>query len=284
MVFNLNNSYIMRSKIAQRILDRTPKETKIFVSKYADIVIRVNEILEKKKFNLEENVNQPTNQQSEICKWLHGEHDFTLHSISKLEAELGETILEVCKPNENIESEKNTIFSKENIIKEDIIKQGVKECPTKNTISIKKATIEDIENLNLIFNNYRVFYKKESDLEASKEFLRQRIENKESEIFIAHYSTTPTQKQIIGFVQLYPIFSSTRLKRLWLLNDLFVEEDFRGKGISVLLIEEAKKLAIQTSSAGLMLETDKNNVQGNNLYPKTGFKLDTEHNFYYWEE
>lgn len=150
-------------------------------------------------------------------------------------------------------------------------------------ITTKKATLEDLENLNLLFNSYRIFYKKESDLEASKEFLRERIQNNESEIFIAHYSENKAEKPI-GFVQLYPIFSSTRLKRFWLLNDLFVDKDFRGKGISVLLIDEAKKLAVQTDSAGLMLETDKSNIEGNHLYPKTGFELDTEHNFYYWSE
>ncbi|WP_338792353.1 GNAT family N-acetyltransferase [Bernardetia sp. MNP-M8] len=150
-------------------------------------------------------------------------------------------------------------------------------------ITIKKATLNDLENLNLLFDAYRVFYKKESDLEASKEFLRKRIQNNESEIFVAQFSENNSEK-LVGFVQLFPIFSSTRLKRFWLLNDLFVDINFRGRGISILLIEEAKKLAVQTESAGLMLETDKNNIEGNQLYPKTGFELDTEHNFYYWSE
>ena len=154
-------------------------------------------------------------------------------------------------------------------------------------ITIKKATVQDIEKLNLLFDAYRVFYKKESDLAASKEFLRERIENNESEIFVASCSdvnNTNPETKLVGFFQLYPIFSSTRLKRFWLLNDLFVDKEFRGKGISVLLINEAKKLAIQSHSAGLMLETDKNNVEGNHLYPKMGFELDTQHNFYYWNE
>ncbi|WP_338812773.1 GNAT family N-acetyltransferase [Bernardetia sp. Wsw4-3y2] len=150
-------------------------------------------------------------------------------------------------------------------------------------ITIKKATLNDLENLNLLFDAYRVFYKKESDLEASKEFLRKRIQNNESEIFVAQFSENNSEK-LVGFVQLFPIFSSTRLKRFWLLNDLFVDINFRGRGISILLIEEAKKIAVQTESAGLMLETDKNNIEGNQLYPKTGFELDTEHNFYYWSE
>lgn len=257
----------MRSKTAQRILDRTSIETKIFVSKYADIVIRVNEILEIKGITQETSPNPTDKCTSEIYKWLNGEHDFSLRSISKLEAELGETILEVTKSKEEIEI-KPTAFLDENL----------------GEFTVKKATIEDLEKLNLLFDVYRIFYKKESDLESSKQFLRERIENNESEIFIATFDDKNAEEKLVGFVQLYPIFSSTRLKRLWLLNDLFVDAAFRGKGISVLLIDEAKKLAKKTNSAGLMLETAKDNIEGNNLYPKMGFKLDTEHNFYYWSK
>ena len=70
---------------------------------------------------------------------------------------------------------------------------------------------------------------------------------------------------------------------MWLLNDLFVKEDSRGNGYSKLLIERAKALAIETEAAGLSLETEKSNHIGNSLYPDLGFELDTEHNFYFWE-
>ena len=73
------------------------------------------------------------------------------------------------------------------------------------------------------------------------------------------------------------------MNKLWLLNDLFVSEKFRGKGVSVLLIEEAKKLCKKTNACGLILETAKTNEIGNSLYPKTGFLLDLEHNYYSWE-
>ena len=86
-----------------------------------------------------------------------------------------------------------------------------------------------------------------------------------------------------GFTQLYPLFSSTRLKRFWLLNDLFVHSNFRGKGISKLLIEQAKQLCIDTKACGMYLETGKDNKVGNQLYPSAGFTLDNENNFYYWD-
>ena len=87
----------------------------------------------------------------------------------------------------------------------------------------------------------------------------------------------------MGFVQLYPIFSSTRMKRLWLLNDLFVQPEYRGKGISIALINEAKNLCRRTGSCGMILETAKDNSIGNNLYIRTGFLPDRDHNYYEWE-
>ena len=66
-------------------------------------------------------------------------------------------------------------------------------------------------------------------------------------------------------------------------NDLFVAPEYRSQGISVLLIDRAKQLARETNAVALTLETAKSNVIGNALYPKTGFVLDKDHNFYEWE-
>jgi ribosomal protein S18 acetylase RimI-like enzyme len=143
----------------------------------------------------------------------------------------------------------------------------------------RKVSIADIEDVSKLFDEYRIFYKKESDLQGAKKFLLERIENKESEIFVAEND----KNKLVGFVQLYPVFSSTRMKRLWLLNDLYVSENQRGQGISVLLIDAAKKLCKESNACGLVLETAKSNEVGNKLYPKTGFSLDLEHNYYSWD-
>lgn len=143
---------------------------------------------------------------------------------------------------------------------------------------IRRAIINDLEHLADLFNQYRIFYNKSSDIDGAKSFLKNRILNEESIIFVSE----DNENNLTGFVQLYPIFSSTRMKRLWLLNDLFVEPASRGKGFSTLLMKAAQDYAQLTQSAGLILETAKDNTIGNNLYPKVGFTLDTEHNYYYW--
>lgn len=144
---------------------------------------------------------------------------------------------------------------------------------------IVEATLEQMDELAALFNAYRMFYRKPDDPEGAKIFLSERMKQKESIIFIA----VENDGTVTGFVQLYPLFSSTRMKRWWLLNDLFVRPDFRRNGISRLLIERCKALAMETGAAGLSLETEKSNHIGNQLYPDAGFELDTEHNFYFWE-
>ena len=144
---------------------------------------------------------------------------------------------------------------------------------------IRKATIEDLKFVVELFDKYRVFYEKESDKLKAEDFLSERLKLNDSEIFVAE----TVDRNLVGFVQLYPIFSSTRMQRLWLLNDLYVDKDYRGKGISKQFIEFSKSLCKHTNACGLILETAKTNIVGNELYPKVGFSLDKEHNYYSWD-
>lgn len=144
---------------------------------------------------------------------------------------------------------------------------------------VREAEEKDIIRLTELFEGYRKFYKKDPDKAGAENFLRERLSQKDSVIYICEDDHgTPA-----GFTQLYPLFSSTRMKRLWLLNDLYVEEDHRGKGYSRILIERAKQLSRDTGAAGLMLQTAKTNMPGNALYPSEGFVLDEEFNTYNWD-
>jgi GNAT superfamily N-acetyltransferase len=63
---------------------------------------------------------------------------------------------------------------------------------------------------------------------------------------------------------------------------LYIAKEHRGKHISKGLIRAAKEHCKITKSNGIILENGKN-IPRNALYPKMGFTLDQEHNFYYWE-
>ena len=144
-------------------------------------------------------------------------------------------------------------------------------------MEIRQATPLDVPMLALLFNNYRVFYSKQPDIGGAAKFLNERLIRHESEIFVAVDGDT-----IAGFMQLYPLFSSTRMKRLWLLNDLFVSEEYRGRGFSKALIEQAKELCRQTGACGFTLETATDNRIGNQLYQQMGMKLSEGYNAYGW--
>jgi transcriptional regulator with XRE-family HTH domain len=83
----------MRSKIAQRIQDKTPEEVRIFVRQYTDIVVRINEILQEKGYTQKDLAIKMNKKSSEINKWLKGNHNLTLKTLAKLEAELGEPLI-----------------------------------------------------------------------------------------------------------------------------------------------------------------------------------------------
>jgi len=85
----------MRSKILQQVLDQTPEDVDIFVRLYADLVIRINHLIKQKGYNQKLLAEKLGKRPSEIHKWLNGDHNFTLRSIAKLQAELGEVLLEV---------------------------------------------------------------------------------------------------------------------------------------------------------------------------------------------
>lgn len=144
---------------------------------------------------------------------------------------------------------------------------------------IIEGTINKLDELTILFDLYRQFYRQPSNIVETKLFLNERMSKKESIIFVSKEDND----SLSGFVQLYPIFTSVGLKRCWILNDLFVKADHRKKGIARKLIDRCKKLAEETNASGLLLETSKNNLEGNVLYPTEGFTLVDESNFYFWK-
>ncbi|MGJ8645856.1 MAG: GNAT family N-acetyltransferase [Marinomonas colpomeniae] len=146
-------------------------------------------------------------------------------------------------------------------------------------MDIRKAELNDLTPVVTIFEQYRDFYRCENNTELATDFIKSRIEQKESVIFIAEVLNNG-EKTIVGFTQLYPLFSSTAMKKLWLLNDLFVDVNYRKQGIAEQLIAASKALAKETNARGLMLETSSNNLPAQALYEKVGF---TQSQSFYYE-
>ncbi len=108
----------MRSKVFQRILDNTPEDVKIFTRYYGDLVVRINSLLNEKSYSQKDLAEKMDKKPSEISKWLNGEHNFTLRSLAKLEAELGEPLFYVprSKTFKSIEGTKTSFTVHSNIL------------------------------------------------------------------------------------------------------------------------------------------------------------------------
>lgn len=147
-----------------------------------------------------------------------------------------------------------------------------------NNIQIAQASIKDLEELAELFDQYRIFYNQESNLLGAEQYLFDRIEHQESIIFMAKDLQT---KRMTGFTQLYPTFSSISMKRSWILNDLFVQEEYRGQGIARQLLNEAKEYALLTRAKGIELSTSHLNIRAQKLYESLGYEKDNEFYHYY---
>jgi GNAT superfamily N-acetyltransferase len=136
--------------------------------------------------------------------------------------------------------------------------------------TILQATLDHADIIAPLFDAYRQFYGKPSNLDRGRTFISKRIINRDSAIFLA--VDAADAKRGLGFTQLYPSFSSVSMRRLWILNDLYVLDEARGQGIATALLQKAREFAEQTSAKGLVLETAIDNTEAQRLYEKLGWQ------------
>lgn len=138
-------------------------------------------------------------------------------------------------------------------------------------MDIKRITLAESGLVTELFNKYRVFYKKESDPALAEKFIRERLSNNESVIFVVLESENG-QLVPIGFTQLYPKYSSVSATKNWILNDLYVEGNYRKRGIGEALIKRAMAFAINEGATFVQLETAVDNYTAQSLYEAIGFE------------
>jgi ribosomal protein S18 acetylase RimI-like enzyme len=135
------------------------------------------------------------------------------------------------------------------------------------TQRIDTSTVYLVEAL---FDKYRVFYHQPSDIALARQFLQQRLSNNESVIFAA---ADDQDGEIVpaGFTQLYPLYSSVQAQKNWILNDLYVEANYRKQGVGRKLIEAAMQFAKGEGATYIQLETMPDNITAQRLYESIGF-------------
>lgn len=136
------------------------------------------------------------------------------------------------------------------------------------TFQIRQATVADLPAVAVLFDGYRQFYGQPADHAVAEAFLRDRFTNNDSVVFLAF---DPRSGNGLGFVQLYPSFSSVAARRIWILNDLFLAPAARHRGIGRALLDAARDHGKATDAKRLVLSTAAANREARALYESYGF-------------
>ena len=143
-------------------------------------------------------------------------------------------------------------------------------------LQIKIAQPDDFEKIGEVFNLYRQFYEKESNIEACKNYIHERLINNEAQIFYIE-----NEKECMGITQLYMTFDSLELSKKIILYDLYVRSEYRNKGIGRMLMNAAKSFAEKKGVTSIELSTSINNKNAQSLYESLEYQRDTEFYDYY---
>ena len=135
--------------------------------------------------------------------------------------------------------------------------------------TISRAGPADLDALAALFDGYRQFYEQPSDLPRARQWLRERLRFGESVVLVAKRGGAAA-----GFTQLYPMFSSVRTAKTWILNDLYVDAGARRRGVARALLDASAAFARGDGAAGISLETTQDNAAARALYRAAGWNED----------
>lgn len=143
-------------------------------------------------------------------------------------------------------------------------------------MQVRALEIGDLQPLAKLFDDYRVFYRQPSDMGAARDFVAQRLQRGDSVLLGAF-----TDGELVGFMQLYPSFTSVGMAPLWILNDLYVTADARRSGVATALMNAARDHARATGARRVVLATEKSNTSAQRLYERLGYRR--EEDFFVYE-
>ncbi len=139
-------------------------------------------------------------------------------------------------------------------------------------IKIIEANKDNIKQVGELFDLYRQFYKYDPNIIESTNFIKERIINNESKIFLA----INKENQAVGFVQLYETFGSLDLGKIIVLYDLYVKKEFRKKNVGRKLMITSHKYAKEIKAKRIQLSTAIDNFIGQSLYESLGYVKDKD--------
>jgi ribosomal protein S18 acetylase RimI-like enzyme len=137
-------------------------------------------------------------------------------------------------------------------------------------MTIRTATLHDLDAVASLFDAYRQFYAQAPDLVVATAFIRERMQASESVILLA----SNDKNEAVGFCQLYPSFCSVEAKPIYVLYDLFVAPQARRGGAGTALLRAAEATAHAKGKARMDLTTAKTNLGAQAAYEALGWVRD----------
>ena len=141
-------------------------------------------------------------------------------------------------------------------------------------IDVRRAGIGDLDELTRLFDGYRVFYKQPTDPARARAFMKERLTRADSAVFIAFVGASGGPAA--GFTQLYPSFTSVGTARVWILNDLYVDPQHRGRGVADRLMDTAERFSAEDGARSVSLLTAHDNAAARRLYERRRWTVDEQ--------
>lgn len=135
-------------------------------------------------------------------------------------------------------------------------------------MQIIECTLEQLNDVATLFNQYRIFYELPDDLKTSRDFLQANLENNRSRIFLL----LDDDAQAVAFAQLYPALCSLAMKRFYWLYDLFVAPQARKSGHARQLMNHLTTLLTAEGADRISLDTATSNKAAQALYESLGYQ------------
>lgn len=144
--------------------------------------------------------------------------------------------------------------------------------PTTAMRNVRIATPVDVDRVAPLFDAYRQFYGLPPDLRLCRQYLAERLSRDESVVLLAG----DERGAALGFVQMYPTYSSLHAARVFVLYDLYVETAARRRGVARRLMQAAATQARAAGAVALTLQTARTNEAAQRLYESLGWRRDDE--------
>lgn len=110
-----------------------------------------------------------------------------------------------------------------------------------------------IDQFVIVVDEYRKFCGFNLSPEATKGFFKNLHKENKAATFIA----ISEEYEIMGFINLYPSYSTLSLRKIWILNDLGVSSRFRRLGVAQALIKKSIEFAKESGSIRIELKLQK---------------------------